>query len=376
MNITFITTVNHNIGDDFVREGIKYLLRKSLPEKELNFQNIHKHSPITVRHGFEWFRNLKVSKFDFPSEKLDMLLPLTLSKDKILEADIVIQSGAPVYWCHKDFGSHCADNEWFDALIRRRFSRNKKAKLLNIAAGSCQDFHSDGSEFKECQKDQDYIKEFYRVSALTTVRDKLAFNVLMSMGLETQLIPCPSIFAVDEYGLTPREKKYLVINYMQIAGHYTFGRDIKKDQWFNALKAFYDYVKGKEDVLFVCHNKNEISDAKKIDPEARTFYSDDFLDYMKVYGEAKYGIMNRVHGSFLMASYGAPSFIIGNDSRATMANEIGLKSIFINEADRDVLISEYEILRESSKGYESTFNSIKADAYKKYISVLSNVLGR
>ena len=130
MNITFITTVNHNIGDDFVREGIKYLLRKSLPEKELNFQNIHKHSPITVRHGFEWFRNLKVSKFDFPSEKLDMLLPLTLSKDKILEADIVIQSGAPVYWCHKDFGSHCADNEWFDALIRRRFSRNKKAKCI------------------------------------------------------------------------------------------------------------------------------------------------------------------------------------------------------------------------------------------------------
>jgi len=28
MKIAIITTVNHNIGDDFVREGIKYLLRK------------------------------------------------------------------------------------------------------------------------------------------------------------------------------------------------------------------------------------------------------------------------------------------------------------------------------------------------------------
>jgi len=374
MIVTFITTVEHNVGDDFVREGIKYLLRQVLHGKEIIFQNIHKHSPITARHGFEWFKDLRISKFNFPSQKLDRLLPLQLTKDKILEADLVVQSGAPVYWCHKEFGSHCADNEWYDVLIRRRFAKNKKARLLNIAAGSCQEFKSNGSEFKECPKDIDYIKEFYAASGLTTVRDKLALNILASAGLDSELIPCPSIFAIDEYGLKPGEKKYLIMNYMNIGGHYTFGKKIERGRWLKELKSFYDYIRNEEEVLFVCHSKKELKDAKLIHPDVKTFYSDNFIDYMKIYANAKYGIMNRVHGAFLMASYGAPSFVIGNDSRATMTNEIGLESMFINDVDTQILINKYDDLKKISEGFKIKFDSIKKHAYSRYYSVLSDVL--
>ncbi len=376
MKVAFITTVDHNVGDDFVREGIKFLLKRVFPGEEISFQNIHKHSPITARYGFEWFKNLKISKFNFPSAKLDQLLPLNLSGDRILEADLVIQSGAPVYWCHKEFGSHCADNEWYDPLIRRRFLKNRSAKLLNIAAGSCQDFYSNGNEFHECKKDLDYIKEFHSLSALTTVRDKLAYDLLLSLGLKTQLIACPSIFAIDEYELKPQNKNYLIINYMHLAGHYTFGREIKSNKWYRELTAFYNYVRDKEDILFVCHNKSEIANAKKIDPDANTFYSDNFIDYMKIYAKARYGIMNRVHGAFLMASYGTPSLIIGNDSRAKMADEIGLKSIFINDADHDMLIEEYKKLKNTYENYEAKINSIKTNAYKHYYSALSDVINK
>ena len=374
MEVTFITTVDHNVGDDFVREGIKYLLKKVLSGTELHFQNIHKHSPITVRHGFEWFKNIKFSKFTFPSQKIDALLPLKLTKDKILEADLVIQSGAPVYWCHKEYDSHCADNEWYDVLIRRRFSKNKKAKLLNIAAGSCQEFNSNGEEFRECRKDSEYIKEFFSSSELTTVRDKLAQEILASLGLNTQLIPCPSIFAVDEYGFKPGTKKFLVMNYMQTGGHYDFSKNIDSNKWFYELRKFYDYVKDKEDILFVCHNKREVLNAKKIDPQANIFYSKNFLDFMKVYRSAKYGIMNRVHGAFLMASYGAPSFVVGNDSRARMANEIGLESMFINDVDSKILINKYEELKKSYSDFRKKFESIKEKAYNNYHTILSKVL--
>jgi len=374
MIITFITTVDHNVGDDFVREGIKYIIKQVLKRTDLHFQNIHKHSPITVRHGFEWFKNVSISKFVFPSEKLDVLLPLSITRDKILEADLVIQSGAPVYWCHKDHGSHCADNEWFDVLIRRRFLSNKKAKLLNIAAGSCQEFTSDGTEFLQCSKDIEYIKEFYSISDLTTVRDTLAQKILAQIGLNAQIIPCPSIFAVDEYGFKPEEKKYLIINYMKTAGHYTFSRKIDSDKWFNELKLFYNYVKNKEEVLFVCHNKQEVSEAKKIDPGANIFFSNDFLEFMKVYSYAKYGVMNRVHGAFLMASYGAPSFIIGNDSRARMASEIGLDSMFINDVNSDILIDKYEGLKTYQSEYQSKFDKVKTKAFNDYYSLLSTVL--
>lgn len=376
MIITFITTVDHNVGDDFVREGIKYLLRQVFKGKELSFQNIHKHSPITVRHGFEFFKNIKISKFSFPSKNLDALLPLRITKDKILEADIVIQSGAPVYWCHKDFGSHCADNEWYDPLIRRRFKENHDAILLNIAAGSCQGYNSDGSEFQECIKDIEYIREFYDTADLTTVRDNLAKKILDSLNFNPSLIPCPSIYAIDEYGLKPSEGQYLVINYMQIGGHYTFGKKIESAKWNKVLKEFYEYVKNKEDILFVCHNKNEVENAKKIDNTARTFFSNNFLDYMKIYNKAKYGIMNRIHGAFIMASYGAPSFVIGNDSRAKMTEEIGLESMFLNDITFSTLVDKYESLKKIRKNYIEVFNERKKVAYDKYVNLLSNVLNK
>jgi hypothetical protein len=374
MRITFITTIDYNVGDDFVREGLKYLIKSVLHNEELFFENIHKHSPITVRNGFEWFKNLKLSKFTFPSQKLDRLLPLWISRDKILETDLLIQSGAPVYWCHKDFGSHCSENEWYETLIKRRFKKNRKAKLINIGAGTCQSYNSDGSEFLECTNDVKYIKEFYNLSSLTTVRDKLAKKVLNNLGLKPVLLPCPSIFAIDEYKMNAKEKKYVIINFMNLGGHFSFGKKIESEKWYNELLKVYKELKRKEEILFVCHNKNEIEDAIKIDKNANIFFSKNFLDYMKIYSQGKFGIMNRVHGAFLMASYGTPSVIIGNDSRARMSEEIGLDNIFVNDVDADFILKRYNKHINNPDYYSNKFREIKEIALSQYIQILSESL--
>ena len=117
--IAFITTVNHNIGDDYVREGLKFLLNEYFKNEKLEFVNIHKHSPIPSRNGFEWFRYYRLSKI------IDEMLPLSITKDKILDSDLIVQSGAPVYWCHDSISSHCSENEWYGPLIRRRLQKIK-----------------------------------------------------------------------------------------------------------------------------------------------------------------------------------------------------------------------------------------------------------
>ena len=61
------------------REGIKHLIRQKFSNENLEFQNIHKHSPITTRYGFEWFRYLKLSSI------VDKLIPTWLTKDRMLE---------------------------------------------------------------------------------------------------------------------------------------------------------------------------------------------------------------------------------------------------------------------------------------------------
>ena len=364
--ISFITTVDHNIGDDFVREGIKYLLRRYFSGQELIFENIHKHSPITVRHGFEWLRS------DIFGKVIDKILPLGLTKDRVLDADIIVQSGAPVYWCHKIGGGHCAQNEWYTPLINRRCLKNEKTILLNLAAGTCQRYDSDGLEFRKCPVCSKYIQDFFNLCKVTTVRDALAKKVFNSIGLDAPLIPCSSIFAIDEYGWKDEHPEYVVVNYMREGGHYTFGQEIDFEKWHKDFKKFYYEIKKTERVIFSCHNQKEVDEAKSINQDAEIFYRpNDYLAYMKFYAKAKLGIVNRVHAAFLMASYGKPSIVIGNDSRAKMANEIGLKNVFVNDANSHYLMSQYEDIKDVIGNFGERFTEIKKKAYNNYMTALS-----
>jgi hypothetical protein len=366
MKVSIITTVNHNVGDDFVREGIKYLLKKYFKNENIEFQNIHKHSPITSRYGYESFRFNKIRIMNI----IDNLLPLKFSKDRVLDCDILIQSGAPVYWCHDK--AHCYNNEWYKPLIEKRFLKNKNAKLLNLAAGTCQTYHSNGNEF--CDKCNEYIKEFYNISSITTTRDTLAKNVLAKIGINAPVIPCSSIFAIDEHGLKSQGADYVVMNYMKGGAHYTFGQKIDFEKWEKEFKKFYFELKEKENVIISCHNQKEVDEALELDPSAEIFYKkDDYLEYMKFYSKAKFGIMNRVHGAFLMASYGKPSIVIGNDSRARMVEEIGLRHYFVNDIDYDLLTNELKTLQLEQETFNDKFALIKNKAYKDYIKILSNL---
>jgi len=365
--ICFITTVNHNVGDDFVREGIIYLLTQKFKDTALNFELIHKHSPITTRHGFEWFRNYRFSSY------VDRFLPLSITKDRVLEADILVQSGAPVYWCHSETnGPHCYANEWFKPLIKRRYLKTAlKAPFLNLAAGTCQRYDSDGSEFDSCKSCQHYIEDLQGLTKVTTVRDKLAKKILNNMGFDAPVIPCSSIFARELFGIEPENPEYVALNYMRGGAHYLFGQKIKFEKWENNFRRFYKTLSNFETCVFVCHNQDEVSNAKLIASNAHIFISHAYRDYIKFYAKAKFGIMNRVHGAFLIASFGRPAVLIGNDSRVKMLEEIGLPHTFVNNADLDWLLEQYEYLKNGGNNYSQKFNWIKKKAYNNYQEALS-----
>lgn len=370
MRATIITTLNHNVGDDFVREGIVYLLRQALPGVAVEVSNIHKHSPITVRYGFEHRRAGRTSR------RLDRWMPKWVTRDRIKEADLLIQSGAPVYWCHPT--SHCADNEWFGPLIRKRYlAYGAKVPFLNLAAGTAQSYFSDGNEFARCPKDTAYIQEFHGMCAVTTVRDRLAKHVLNTLGLDAPLIPCSSIFATKELGVEPQAGEYIALNYMEGGGHYDWDRNLDSARWEQTFRDYYrDLVARGEKVLFICHNQAEVKAAKKIDPEAPIFTSPHHQDFFPAYAKAKFGILNRVHGGFALASLGKPSFIIGTDSRARMPEEIGLRHAYANDVDVDRLKAEEAHLRATLDTFPATFEAIRTRAFQDYMKVLAPVLER
>jgi hypothetical protein len=373
MNITFITTVQHNVGDDFVREGLKYILQSALAERELHFTNIHKHSPVSARYGFEWLRS---NKLGLP---VDRLLPLALSKDRLLEADLVVQSGAPVYWHHDQAGAHCADNEWYRPLIKRRFSRvsGKGVRLFNLAAGTCQQYDSDGSEFMTCSKCSAYIKQLFSQCEVTTVRDDLSRNVLAGYGLDAPVIPCSSIFAPESLGVPPKAGEYVALNYMHGGGHYAFQKDIDTRAFHEAFARLYAELTKRERVVLVCHDAKEERLARTIDANAAIFSAGhDYRRYVEFYANAKYGIVNRVHAAFILAGLGKPSLVIGNDSRARMSNKINLQSIFVGDATGDVLIEASLSLSRFSREYPDVMRQIKTVSLSQYVEAISPALVR
>ncbi len=372
MKTTFITTVAHNIGDDFVREGILYLLKESgISEENLL---IHKHSPVTCVYGFENYRSGISSKI------LDPICRIMEMRNRIDDAELLVQSGAPIYWCHSKKencpDSHCSNNEWYHPLVRKRFIPKRKGrKFLNLAGGSCQTYNSDGTEFVQCQSCLNYIQEFFDSCELTVLRDSLAKKILQLAGRDAEVLPCTSIFARDRLKIVPQKGEFVVLNFMDYGGHYTFGQKIDRDLWRNEFITLARTISKSDKTVVACHTEAEERLARLLVPEIDRFLiPNDYSSFMKFYSRAKWGVMNRVHGAFMLASLGKPAAVIGNDSRAKMIENLKLPSYYVQDVSKIGVEAIIESARSKHKHYIDEIEEIRTNTRNAYISLIRSVL--
>ncbi len=366
---TYITTTSHNIGDDFVREGLIHLLEQAGVKGKNLF--VHKHSPITATYGLEWIRKNKISKHLTPITKILRL------KNRIDDADLLIQSGAPIYWCHPG-ESHCSTNEWFEPLIKGLFINSRRnRKFFNLGGGSCQTYFSDGSEFLKCEKCLSYIKELYDICDLTILRDALAQNILSRTGRHAKVLPCPSIFAKSRFGFNSFSQggDYIVLNFMENGGHFTFGQKIDSLAWETAFKQLVSSTEKMGKVVIACHTKEESSLAARIAPSTERFLiPNDHVGFIKFYSRAKWGILNRVHGAFMLASFGKPAAVIGSDSRARMIENLKLPSYYVNDVPTIGVDTIIDAVLSKTKNYHEEIQQISTTAQQNYFNELSTHL--
>lgn len=371
MKAAVISTLRHNVGDDFVREGIVGLLkdaiRRSLPGSALQVEIIHKHSPVTNVYGLEHIRSTRLSQVVEPIAR-SLRMP-----DRIGRADILIQSGAPIYWCHEN-GSRCERNEWFEPLVRQRFLRDRRGrKFFNLAGGSCQRYHSDASEMKDFPETVAYIAEFFDASDLTTLRDVHARRMLQAAGRDAEVLPCTSIYARDELHIEPEDGEYIVLNFMENGGHFTFGQTIDKQRWRDNFRRIYELTRRMGRVVAACHSRSERDLVLEVVPDIEAFIvPDDHVEYMRFYSRARFGIVNRVHAGFMLASFGKPVAVIGTDTRALMVANLDLPSYFVEEVADPEAVVEQTAAREQS--YREQIEHIRAKTRERYLELLSGAL--
>jgi hypothetical protein len=320
LKIAFITTWNTNVGDDFVREGIRSVLDAIWDYRPYL---INKHAPeATCRQ---------------PLPEDD---PAPLG-DKCLDADAVVQCGAPVYWnLGPHSGQKCCTAEWIAPLWYDRIARICGSEpVLNIAAGACQGYFGTAAEILADPSCERFIRDIHRFCRLTTVRDTLAEDIHRRLGLQVFRQPCASIFAWRRHPVPAKPRGEIAVNFMPRGGHYDLDGGVDQDAWAARFRSICDLLaRSGEPILPIAHERAELEAMRSLLPNRPILFSEDYRDYFAVYARCRGGVFNRVHGALLLAGSGAPAAVIGNDSRSRMVDELGLPRWHVSEAEPAVVV--------------------------------------
>jgi hypothetical protein len=161
---------------------------------------------------------------------------------------------------------------------------------------------------------------------------------------------------------------------MPAGGHFILGQPINVEQWERRFVDMARRLAESDRIVIVCHNAAELAAANRLLPAFEKFYSADYREYLETYSRARWGILNRVHGAFAMASLGKPAAVVGADSRARMASLLDLPTIFVNDASDDWLDAAALILASRVDSFPSQMAALKVSAARSYDTLLKGAL--
>lgn len=324
LNISFLTSLRVNIGDEFIREGI----RAGLDQSDIPY------SPFYID-------KVDARSLHEPREEETIRLD-----DKYWDADVVIQAGAPVYWSFEKGRISSLNSEWYEWFWQQLVFAPGKAHpvFLNLGAGSCQPWGDNGDEFLQDPNCVRYARRVAERSALTTVRDPVAADMLGRLGVPHQPEICPAFFAASRR--VPRaysEDGPIGVNLMPVGGHYDYGASEAQQEWGRAAFRLVGFLRelGRP-LVFIAHDKREADFMNLFAAGAeRVILGESWRPYLDAYADCALVVANRVHGAVCAAGCGVPSLIVGNDTRTRIGDYVGLPSFrahpsAMNEITRSV----------------------------------------
>jgi hypothetical protein len=214
---------------------------------------------------------------------------------------------------------------------------------------------------------------------MTTLRDQLAEKVVAPLAATAALkrIPCSAFLAPLAYP-PPNdlrdEEKYIMINYMSGAGHYDYGLNIDHEKWESTIVELVQKLKRDHRVAFMCHNDAEKKLAQSLELDVPVFLPASIQDYFVIASSAKCGVFNRMHACVGFAGLGIPSVGVGVDSRMMMVQEIGLKTVYVKDADAQDLADNVEHMLSVRDAEKSRLEKLQSETLMEYVEILKTSL--
>lgn len=370
MKIGLITTLDTNIGDDFIREGICRVLRDVFADKAIEFIPVNKHQPFTVfstTHPARLAEGLRLPVGGSFVEKAAHLLAKT-GKSRFDDCDLIVQCGAPVIW------PDCNKCEWALPLWYSVIGRlHEKIPVLNLAAGSCYPWE-DQPERIDNLADAHFLKTISSYCVATTSRDALAQKLFASIGVESKFLPCTALLAGGTGRRHGEFSDYILVNYMPGGGHYDWGQRIDTSSWDRSMAALVVNLKKTHKVAMLCHNESEKRAAAELAPDLPVILPKTPEEYFSMVAGAKAGVCNRLHASVGMAGIGIPSIAIGTDTRLLMVDAIGVPALYVKDATLEKIEGILQGLLANREAERKRLLVLRERVWKEYIELVKRAL--
>jgi hypothetical protein len=305
LTIGFMTTLGVNVGDEFIREGI----RASLEQAGIAY------TPLYINKHDE--RSLHEPRED---ETL-------VVADKFWASDVFIQSGSPVYWWLQHGVHTSLTSEWHKWMWEERIlhAEKKGPLFLNLGAGSCQPWGEGPEEFLADEGCAKFARMAGNRAALTSVRDPVASEILRKVDVAHEALPCPAFLAGARHRIAARNGNVIGLNLMPNAGHFDLRNNFDRQRWVAECGEICRRLRALGRLVFIAHDKIEQEFMQSFaGPGERVALGSAWREYLDLYAGCAAVVANRVHGAVCAGGLGVPSLIIGTDTRARIGEYVGL----------------------------------------------------
>jgi len=355
LRIGFFTTLGVNVGDEFIREGIRQILDRTGVPYEPYYVN--KHDPASLHQ---------------PAE--DEVRRLG---HKFWEADLFIQAGAPVYWHLTPHTSvTCEWQSWFwEALVLTDQPPAPPPTFINLGAGACQDWDSGPDVFMQDAACVSFARAVANRSRLTTVRDPLAARLLTALDIPHHALPCPAFLAAGRHHPGGTVPGLIGINLMPLASHWNLHESLNLAAWTTMLTELLPALRRSASLIFICHDEAEAAFAQTFcGPGERIFHAAHWRTYLEVYSQCEVVLANRIHGAVGAAGFGVPAVVIGNDSRAEVMDFLGLPRLRAVNLTAPVVLAAVAQLRRTRRAESERLLQLRESATVRYVELLRPIL--
>lgn len=367
MKIGLITTLDTNIGDDFIREGICNLLRSVFADRTIEFVPVNKHQPFTV---FAPSHPARLAEKGVSIPVAGRFIGRAANwlaksgKSRFDDCDLIVQCGAPVLW------PNCNKCEWAVPLWYSVVGRlYEKIPVLNLAAGSCYPWEKQPERIEDAA-DAHFLKTISSYCVATTARDTLAERLFASIGVRSRFLPCTALLAGGTERRPGEYRDFVLINYMPGGGHYDWGQRNEPQLWEKTVVALISRLKKKHRVAMLCHNDAERLAASKVAPGLPVIFPKTPEEYFTSVAGAKAAVCNRLHASVGMAGIGIPSIAIGTDTRLLMVDAIGVPAIYVKDATLEKVESELERILANREAESQRLLALREKVWHEYVGLV------